>query len=65
MEGGKRKKGFRTDRWSRPTKGECSILGAEASIAHGFKEAKSTKPAGLSTAEAAGTPQTPGAQILF
>lgn len=51
MVGGRGRKGSRTDRWSRATKGECRILGAEASTAHGLKKAKSTKPAGLSTAE--------------
>lgn len=64
MVGGRGRKGSRTDRWSRATKGECKILGAEASRAHGLKKAKSTKPAGLSTAEAAGTPQSPVLRFL-
>lgn len=57
--------GLQDDRWSRDTEGECSILGAAASIAHGLKKAKSTRTAGLSTAETAGIPQIPVLRFCF
>lgn len=64
--GGKRgRKGFRTTDGAEILKGSAVFLGAAASIAHGLKKAKSTRTAGLSTAETAGIPQIPVLRFCF